>query len=145
MSLVPVEGAPGLLRDTLTGRLVNQGQLRPFETSDRFEGLEFARSLTGFLRGWRFTCAKWPTPQEMQQLVQLRDESLRPELQVVSEVTLASILSLPGDPASRDHKGMDIVSPGGTSVGGPLRVQLLERPVEGVGLRVHFFGLATRM
>jgi len=89
-----VAGQPGLFR-TEDGHILNFRDFVPFETSERFEGVNWALDTTSayyVLTGWRFTCAVWPKDLvEVQQAVLLKIEGRTRALW-----SLSSLLTLPG-------------------------------------------------
>ena len=134
--------------------------LKKFETSERMEGMvwnsrtaePFKSSDAAVIHAWRLTCAKWPNPETLQQKIELRVQNT-----VVSSLPLFSILTVLSEPppetggTSRPFKMLrDRDLSAETTPDAIVKqdmlvsVVLTERPVEGVGLRLHLRGLWRR-
>jgi len=140
---IVVDGKTGeLFRIPATGNIINLCDFVPFETSERFEGIDFALDVMGvdrILTGWRFTCAVWPKDLvEAQQSVRLEVDG-----RTKATMSLSSLLTLADGRARRDMEAEDLGRLWcGRTV--PIRVVLAERPVEGSGFRMHLRGLSRR-
>jgi hypothetical protein len=138
VSLIPIEGQPGLFRAP-NGRIINIRSFTPFEISERFEGIRWSHTcnLVYILEGWRFTCGEWPKdPVSIQQQVVLRESSMN-----IASASLSSILTAVMRPDSfRDMKREDLRK---LLVDHHSNIEAVfqERPVEGAGLRIHLYGL----
>lgn len=132
MSMIPVEGAPGLFRDTNTGKIFNHKDFTYWETSDRFEGVKLALpASTGMaiLKSWSLSVVKQPQPLELQQLVVLKNFDRVLATALVRTLLQAPVLFLPPQLLLEDTI---------------TEVFLQERPIEGAGLRLHLHGYIRR-
>lgn len=154
--LVPIEGQPGLYRNTETGQVLNIRDWAPFETSELVTGIDwqwfrpepFHPADDFIIQGWRFTVARWPDDsRSVQQQVSLNLGGIASyeegphELRTAACVSLRTILtdaSVSDPDRSRSAEMLrDHIIRRTYFVG----IKLHEMPVEGAGLRVHLRGL----
>jgi len=127
---------------TSEGYVFNLKEFVQFETSERFEGVEWALDTRGklhILTGWRLTCAVWPGIVDVQQAVRLSVQGYQR-----ASASLSSLLTLPNASAQRDKEAEDLGRlwvPNAVGV----HVVMTERPVEGAGLRIHLRGFVMQL
>jgi hypothetical protein len=131
-----------MLRNAENNRSYNIEEFHKYETSIQVEGMErqdsFREGSLFWVRGWRFTCAMWPTPLEVQQQVVVKIDD-RPMV----TAALSSILTAAWEPNPPRDKEAELLGAHDFVLGFKQvwTVRLTERPVEGAGLRIHLRGL----
>jgi len=151
--LTPIHKHLGLFRDQHTGQVFNRRDFHPWETSEIFVGLSWAKVFSDadlVIAGWRFTVPVWPQDVvEVQQRVTLVAQE-----KILSVLSLSSLLTCVGeiDPQIgpqdqsadryRRNRKAEMLDTVGVLVRRQslVEVQLEERPVE-IGLRLHLYGM----
>jgi hypothetical protein len=124
-----MDGHEGLRR-THSGLILNMADWRPFETSERFEGVQWSKVLDHLhiLYSWRLSFARAPERAELQQLARL---------DLLTETTTETLATSTVHTLLTEQRVTERVLQKAQHI----NITLLEHPVEGAGLRVHLRGL----
>jgi hypothetical protein len=130
--LEAMNGYPDRFIDRETGKIVELKRWRPWESSFRFERIDFTNVMVHeiVIKSISISAVTMPKPLELQQSVTVKLEKSE-----LLSMPLFSVLFVP--PAVH---GVELVQASLASINTRVTVEMSERPVEGHGLRLHLKG-----